>query len=1138
MMTFNQLSGSFQIKKMKIGQNAILLVSLILLSSVSCDTSNWGRSLTQPDVYVTDWWIYPTLANYKGTNVESFTITDESKTGLNNLTPWGVERPLYPRFPGVTSCTSTANSRTTGEFFVLCDQSKLFKVFVDLTNSNPIFSDPVVLTQQSGITCSSIRHATYIDAIIVICRENDDSINAPAPAIQIFAVDRSSMQLLDQITVTQQTTKDVGATFSTAVINQSDYAQVALISRDNSPFRGQLVNFKQDKKFELVGPLTFSNVPDVASTLSISSGPDNIYATSKVSVKHPITQEEIATDYISQICSINNDDAILTCGEKTVLYRDIDKEQIYIKVCENTNYYGEANVVIASDSFITAGSLSKLGYSPILGKVLTNGANKNIAQSYILGKNVYTFGKTGKPNWIMSLIDTRSSGMMTLEMSGVDWSIDLEVNFAFSYLDRNYARYIAVKDDVLYLYNVREPYLRGQNTKVPNLDTKLTANLAGGAKDVLSDSKIGGFVNIQDSSKILEMSESKQTAYTGSTANYWPTSSDFGQGNGAILSKTKGPNPTPTSSSGEFLVKLNDRMLKKTQQNNDVQPEILLTDSMKVNIILDQSMNTVTLSDNIKPLHKNIYIDGTFKDTLTLFQCEQGEQLDLAPTCRLLFKPIATNYPQDVSNTKVVTGWAITSKRVALVLSYQTAGASKTEVRIISQSDGTQAVYPLDKATDIIDFKEITENGVTKLIFYAYVSKSMSKSSKKSANQSFYPDYTNQGFLYSFEIDSLNPPNTGTQLTLNPVMIKGLRYLTFCGTHIEFFKSPVDHHFVFGSNCSYQSEESGPESYVQVMYVFKYQSFSQTSTVIADYFDYIFRPEYYNDFKFCVTNSHIIVWSESEDQSPVNILKQYSRVPDSEMWWNGYHHDIAAINDIALIRSVECQPWSDTFHVVAYSVDQTKAKKFKDDPPSVLNQYLITFDNRFVGVNNRRRLKSVIQVDKTLNNWVTSYSAKQDRLIKFSVQTSKNGNTFNALNVNMKSPKIRFDNQGQSSKTPVTQTFYYNDLFGFYTGSSITITNNYVDPILTSRITLIEKQKEIEVNANSKESQTFDLSTYFNFEGPIRSIKFLPSAGGADPGKNQIKQRQQSSSMKWGQITENLVAMRTDGDLLIGQTKD
>ena len=64
----------------------------------------------------------------------------------------------------------------------------------------------------------------------------------------------------------------------------------------------------------------------------------------------------------------------------------------------------------------------------------------------------------------MSLIDTRSSGMMTLEMSGVNWSTDLEVNFVFSYLDRNYARYAALKDNVLYFYNVREPYLRGQNT--------------------------------------------------------------------------------------------------------------------------------------------------------------------------------------------------------------------------------------------------------------------------------------------------------------------------------------------------------------------------------------------------------------------------------------------------------------------------------------------------------------------------------------------------------------------------------------------------------------------------------------------------------------------------------------------------
>lgn len=154
-------------------------------------------------------------------------------------------------------------------------------------------------------------------------------------------------------------------------------------------------------------------------------------------------------------------------------------------------------------------------------------------------------------------------------------------------------------------------------------------------------------------------------------------------------------------------------------------------------------------------------------------------------------------------------------------------------------------------------------------------------------------------------------------------MIRGLRYLTFCGTHIEFFKSPVDHHFVFGSNCSYMPDEEGAASYVQVMYVFKYQSFSQSNVIVLDYFDFIFKPEYYTDFKFCVSNSHIIIWSQSTQQSPYTLVKQYSRVPDSEMWWNGYLHDINQINDIALVRSVECNAWSDTFHVVAYSVDNS-----------------------------------------------------------------------------------------------------------------------------------------------------------------------------------------------------------------------
>lgn len=667
---------------MKTARSTIAILALVLLSSVLSDPTNWSRPLNQPDVYITDWWLYPTLANYKGTTVQDFTITNQEGSGLNNLKPWGVERPMYPKFPGVTTCTTTANSRTTGEFFVLCDQSKLFKVFINLTNSEPTFSDPTVLTQQSGITCSSIRQATYLDAIVVICRENDTTANDPAPSVQIFAVDRSSFKLLDQITISQQSTQDVGAMYSTAVINQSDYAQVVLVSRDDQPFRGWLVHLNAGKKFELQGALTFANLPDAKNTVLISSGPDNIYTTSKVDVLHPITSEKIAVDYITQICSVNSD-ALLSCGEKTPIYRDTDNEKIYVKVCENTNYFGEANVVVASDTFVTAGSLSKFGYSPILAKILTGGQNKGIAQSYILGKNVYVFGKSDKPNWIMSLIDTRSSGMMTLEMAGVNWSVDLEVNFAFSYLDRNYARYIAVKNDELYFYNVREPYLRGQKTQITDLDTQLTAVLAGGKQELVPGSKISGFVNIQDSTKIVETSEVTQTAYTGSTANYWPTSSDFGQGNGAILSTTKGTDPVPSSAS------LEKRMLKKGSQSNDASPDIILTDSLKVNIILDQSMGTVTLSDNIKPLHKNIYVDGTFTDKLTLFSCEQGEQLDLAPTCRLLFAPIPTNYAQTVQNTKILSGWAITNKRVLLVIYYEDSGNPMTEVRIISQADGS-----------------------------------------------------------------------------------------------------------------------------------------------------------------------------------------------------------------------------------------------------------------------------------------------------------------------------------------------------------------------------------------------------------------------------------------------------------------
>lgn len=92
--------------------------------------------------------------------------------------------------------------------------------------------------------------------------------------------------------------------------------------------------------------------------------------------------------------------------------------------------------------------------------------------------------------------------------------------------------------------------------------------------------------------------------------------------------------------------------------------------------------------------------------------------------------------------------------------------------------------------------------------------------------------------------------------------------------------------------------------------------------------------------------------------------------------------------------------------------------------------------------------------------------------------------------------------------------------------------------MLDASITLIDKKKQLQIDSNSTAAQTFDLSTFFNIQGPVRNISFLSSASSAPSDKNSIKPRQQSSSMKWGQITENLVSMRTDGDLLIGQTKD
>jgi hypothetical protein len=104
-----------------------------------------------------------------------------------------------------------------------------------------------------------------------------------------------------------------------------------------------------------------------------------------------------------------NENIVLTCGEFEPIYRDTDKVDISITIRENFNYNNQADVIVASDSFVIAGALNSLGYQPITPKMLSGGRNKNIKTAYVIGNRVYAFGQDDK-NWLMTLIDTTSNG--------------------------------------------------------------------------------------------------------------------------------------------------------------------------------------------------------------------------------------------------------------------------------------------------------------------------------------------------------------------------------------------------------------------------------------------------------------------------------------------------------------------------------------------------------------------------------------------------------------------------------------------------------------------------------------------------------------------------------------------------------
>jgi hypothetical protein len=107
----------------------------------------------------------------------------------------------------------------------------------------------------------------------------------------------------------------------------------------------------------------------------------------------------------------------------------------------------------------------------------------------------------------------------------------------------------------------------------------------------------------------------------GST-NYWSASNDLVQGNGAVLTLTL---PTPTSSSTGSTGSASTRLFgRKNQSSNGdpVDPVVIIDDQTPIVTALGDRLSKIILSRNIKLIGKNYYIDNTFTDMLTIFNCD------------------------------------------------------------------------------------------------------------------------------------------------------------------------------------------------------------------------------------------------------------------------------------------------------------------------------------------------------------------------------------------------------------------------------------------------------------------------------------------------------------------------------------
>lgn len=1120
--------------------------------------TGWLQTWKPPVHYYDDFINFDTMANYAGQGVISFLTSGEHFKGEYNYQPWGSDSPKSQKIgKGFENCQTPIDSKTSGEIFFLCDTVDgvaLVKVMQEQT-LNDIWIDGR-LKLGKDMNCFGVSHHARSDSIQVLCRVSippstsssefqlsDEIIRKSSGQIEeneekghelkIFLISRKAWKNIGNLTISQTKEQDIKLDANIysldATIDGSPGAKIVILTKNLTTPKGWLVTLNSKLELAEKTALIKDNLNLPKNFVSLQSGAKSMYMVTKQASK--ITENATGTDYFVQFCNINYKYS-LVCEKKLPVYTDPDNEatiQFFIR--ENFNSNDQTQLIITSDSFVLAGTVSESGFKKVIPKTLSDGRNKNIKTAYLAHHRVYAFGDFNGV-WVMTLIDTRSKGQANIAMDNI--FIQGDIVITITYTDQNYLRFFVVflhpetKEQTIQWSALRDPYIKTSET-YGEVDFTLGAYLYGDKDDENKETNLIGFADPADGAKIFNTVETKQTTYTGSV-NYWPTSMNMQEGNGAFLSLKKGPDPQPRESS--------QNLLKIMSVANEDKSTVILTDQSAVELKMEPDVAKFHFKgQNLFYIGKNYFIDNNvgLNKKITMVHCNQKEISDFAPTCKMVFSPIDTGYADGDKNAKIFVGKLISRDRAIIGInrdvfnSKNNTYTSASEIRVINLKDGTQTIYKLTPSVLYGDVKEVHSQGDTKILFYAF---------QVSVDQSGVARYsTKMGDIYHVALDSKKLPPAG-ELKLTQVIIKGLKYTILCGFNLEFFKAPNNNNFVLGSNCKLNDMA---ETEVPAFYEFKYLSFDKTNVLISDFVYY--TNNIYKELGFCLTQSNIVIFSTSNKQSAKQLFKSYSKIPTSNRVFEIYHHDISRFLINPWLVSARCHGESNTFHAIVAST-----KKDKHLNIVKTEQFLLQLDASYLGKNNKKRVKGLIRLaslDQNIFN--TIFIPKEDRLVKFTINpvnsTTNLGNevkasdTYTAFNFNLKTPKIKIDNRKAKSKQTLTQDFYLNDLRGYYSNSTMKISNSYVDPILDPKLTLIKDKTMLEIKGNTNDQQRFILEDYFLFEGPIQSIKFKSSGQNGDTSNNTIIPRQSPTNGIFNTVKDkDIIKISTEGDLLMCQT--